>query len=114
MRYQLVAKWKPSERLPPKLPRFERIVFPLLDDEGAHSGLRGLLHEFESRKWAIPERALDVAALAFSVYTADMSIPRETSQDSWTREMALSVPVSDVELWSTQTSQLTRLLNYLT
>lgn len=61
------------------------------------------------------EIGLDLLILAALVHAADTRISRNTeSQDSWTREIRLVVPVSDPGLWAETTSVLQRLLNFLT
>ena len=47
------------------------------------------------------EVGLDLYVLALHVYAADTRISRDTeSDDAWTREIRLVVPVSDVPRWS--------------
>lgn len=61
------------------------------------------------------ETAIDLLVLASHVQAADILIPREMeSQDSWTREIRLIVPVNNVELWNRSLVTLTRILNFLT
>jgi hypothetical protein len=61
------------------------------------------------------EIGLDLLVLAAHVHAADTRISRTTeSQDNWTREIRLVVPVSDVVRWTGTTSLLGRLLNFLT
>jgi len=61
------------------------------------------------------EIGLDVLVLAAHVQAADTRISRATeSQDSWTREIRLVVPVSDLARWTTTIPLLQRLLNFLT
>jgi hypothetical protein len=61
------------------------------------------------------EIALDLLIVAAHVYGADTRISRATqSQDSWTREIRLVVPVSDTAKWQTATEVLERMLNFLT
>jgi len=58
---------------------------------------------------------LDLLVLASLVYAADTRICRATeSQDTWTREIRLVVPVSDPARWATQALMLRRMLNFLT
>lgn len=114
MRLQVVAKWARNEALPPQVPGFKRVAFQLLGTLDSGVGLRELLDSVCSRGWSIPEIAIDLAALAFSVYAADMGVPRSLSQDSWTREILLEVPVSNPKMWESQRATLTQLLNYLT
>jgi len=61
------------------------------------------------------EIGLDLLVLAAHVHAADTRISRTTeSQDTWTREIRLIVPVSDPARWSAATVLLQRMLNFLT
>jgi hypothetical protein len=61
------------------------------------------------------ELGLDLLILAAHVQAADTRISRTTeSQDNWTREIRLVIPVSDVGRWTKTMSTLVRLLNFLT
>lgn len=59
-------------------------------------------------------RAWDFLSLALSVVTADHAICRTTSPDGWTREIELCVAVQEPEFWSSQQTQIERLLRFLT
>lgn len=60
------------------------------------------------------EVALDLVMLATAVFGADTRISRALhSQDGWTREIHLHVPVSDVASWNSQRGSLVRALNFL-
>lgn len=61
------------------------------------------------------EFAVDLALLAAAVTAADTRISRTTeSQDAWTREIDLHIPVSDSATWSAQIPLLVTMLNFLT
>ncbi len=61
------------------------------------------------------EIGLDVLVLAAHVHAADTRISRTTeSQDTWTREIRLVVPVSDTVRWMESKTLLERMLNFLT
>lgn len=61
------------------------------------------------------EIGLDLLILAALVHAADTRISRvQQSQDSWTREIRLVVPVSNPERWISATSVLVKMLNFLT
>lgn len=61
------------------------------------------------------EVGLDLLILAELVFAADTRLSRSTeSEDGWTRQIKLVVPVSDVSLWAPATPLLTRMLNFLT
>lgn len=61
------------------------------------------------------EVGLDVMVLAAHVHAADTRISRSSeSQDGWTREIRLVVPVSDPQLWDGVAPIFVRMLNFLT
>lgn len=61
------------------------------------------------------EIGLDLLVVAAHVYAADTRISRATeSQDTWTREIRLVVPVSDPARWNAATHVLKRALDFLT
>ncbi|WP_454796524.1 Qat anti-phage system QueC-like protein QatC [Novosphingobium lindaniclasticum] len=61
------------------------------------------------------ERSIDLALLAAAVTAADTRISRTTeSQDLWTREIDVHVPVSDIRRWTGLAALISRTLNFLT
>lgn len=61
------------------------------------------------------ELGLDFLILAAHVYAADTRISRGSeSQDAWTREIRLVVPVTDPMRWAAVAPVLKRMLNFLT
>lgn len=62
-----------------------------------------------------PELAMDLIVLAIAIYAADTRISRACdSQDGWSREIDLHVPVSKPNLWRKQTVLLEDMLRFLT
>jgi hypothetical protein len=61
------------------------------------------------------EIGVDVLVLAAMVHAADTRISRvQTSQDAWTRELAIGVPVSDPDRWNAARPLVERMLRFLT
>ncbi len=61
------------------------------------------------------EIGVDLLVLAAQVYAADTRISRRAeSQDNWTRELRVVVPVSDPSRWNGVSGILQRMLNFLT
>ena len=61
------------------------------------------------------EVGVDLLVLAAHVQAADTRISRASeSQDGWTREIRIVVPVSDLKKWNASVPLLERLLNFLT
>ncbi len=61
------------------------------------------------------ELGVDLMILAAHIHAADTRLSRQTeSQDSWTREIRLVVPVSDVKRWERAIPVLKQMLSFLT
>ena len=61
------------------------------------------------------EMGVDVLVLAAHVHAADTRVSRASeSQDGWTRELRLVVPVSDPDRWTAVAPNFVRMLNFLT
>lgn len=78
-------------------------------------GIGGALTTLQNFGVFPSEIGLDLLILAAHVHAADTRISRaEQSQDSWTREIRLVVPVSDPGRWRAVARTLTRTLEFLT
>jgi hypothetical protein len=61
------------------------------------------------------ETGVDLMIIAAHVHAADTRLSRDTeSQDNWTREIRLVIPVKDLALWQNAKSVIERMLNFLT
>ena len=78
-------------------------------------GLGQIMKQLSDRGMYPEEKAIDLTILAATIMAADTRISRKTeSQDSWTREIDLYIPVENPDLWSSNTSILVRILKFLT
>lgn len=84
-------------------------------DQRLAFGLDQMLDQLSGRGIRPSETALDLAILASCVTAADTRISRtRDSQDSWTREVDLHLPVQDVALWTGVASLIEEILKFLT
>jgi hypothetical protein len=61
------------------------------------------------------ERAVDLALLAAVLTAADTRVSRTTeSQDAWTREIDLHIPVAEPAIWQDLAPLIRRMLDFLT
>lgn len=78
-------------------------------------GIGGALTSLKKSGVFPSEIGIDLLVLAAHVHAADTRVSRsEQSQDSWTREIRLVVPVSDPARWGTATPTLKKMLDFLT
>ena len=90
------------------------LLFDVPDDELQGSIGHSLLQTIERMKLAPAPRAWDLLSIALGVVAADHACLRGTSPDGWTRQIELSVAVSDPKFWSDQTRKLESILRFLT
>lgn len=84
-------------------------------DKVLDHGIGGALTDLKAKNVYPSEIGLDLLVTAAHVYAADTRISRATeSDDAWTREIRVVVPVSDVLRWSAAVPVLERMLNFLT
>jgi|APEBP8051073178_1049388.scaffolds.fasta_scaffold01138_7 hypothetical protein len=78
-------------------------------------GIGSALTSLEALDIFPSEMGIDLLVVAAHVHAADTRISRaEQSQDSWTREIRLVIPVSDLPRWTAATPTLTKAMNFLT
>lgn len=116
-RHVLIGRFGSSDRLP--IPTTEGEVSTRLEfvpsKRRLGHGIGDALDDLARLGIFPSEIGLDLLVLAAHVHAADTRISRATeSQDTWTREIRLVVPVSDPARWSAATVLLQRMLNFLT
>ena len=93
------------------LPRLDLVA----SEKVLGNGIGAALSDSKKLRVFPTEMALDLLVLAAHIHAADTRISRWTeSQDTWTREIRLVVPVSDPTRWTAAAPTLRRILNFLT
>ena len=78
-------------------------------------GLGHLIERLEALSIPPTETAIDLGLLAAAVTASDTRISRTTeSQDSWTREVDIYLPVQNPDIWEKASALIVRMLNFLT
>ena len=92
-----------------------RVEIPILTSFGSFRyGLQRTVDDLRKQNIYPSEAGFDVIILGLLVYMADMKISRtKQAQDSWSREIILSVPVFD-DHWSAYKRTFERMLKFLT
>src|SRR3989344_199323 len=87
----------------------------LSPDKKLNFGLGNALDDLKKLSIFPTETGTDLLVFAAHVQAADVLIPRDTeSQDSWSREIRLIVPVADCNKWTAAKQTLVKMLNFLT
>ncbi|GJD72694.1 MAG: Qat anti-phage system QueC-like protein QatC [Microvirga sp.] len=116
MRCHIVVRLGPSDRASIAAPAGEpqRTLDVRPDVAGLRFGMGQILGEMATRGLRPTEVGVDLLVLAVAVQAADTRISRvRNAEDSFTREIALWVPVSDPTLWSGVADLIERMLGFL-
>jgi len=117
-RHGLILRFDASDKVRVPVVEQDSEVTDIFFVPGKHRfdyGLSQLVDQLEKQGLIPTEDAFDLALLATLVFCADTRISREeTSQDGWTREIDLYVPVSNVAAWTGVQRLLTDALKFLT
>jgi len=113
----LVGRFGQSDNTPIQVEPVENVVeINLVDSQRTFTcGIGQAIHDLASMGVVPSEIAFDLLIVAILVHAADTRISRTTeSQDSWTREIRLVIPVCNVERWNRARQLLIRTLEFLT
>ena len=116
-RHVIIGRYGPGDRSP--FPLGEGEVETRLDlvigERSLDHGIGRALSDLAQLGIYPSEIGVDVLVMAAHVHAADTRISRTSeSQDGWTREIRLIVPVSDPERWTAVAPTFVRMLNFLT
>lgn len=94
------------------LPTGEDVVF--LWDGGATDSFKSQLKPSLESLGPVPVLNADFLRIALAVFVSDRSVRRNSKGQGWSRELDVSIPVSDPKLWAANTKDLVEIMNYLT
>lgn len=117
-RHSVIARLGPADTTPIALREPTSVSTTIRFVDGHRRigyGLGQIVDQLHKRSLRPTDVALDLAILAATVTAADTRISRASeSQDSWTREIDLYIPVNELDLWSAQAALIERTLQFLT
>jgi len=117
-RHSFIARLGPTDTAKVQVAQKGAVVTEIRFVDGQKKlgfGLGYLIDQLLRRDVCPSDAAIDLAVLAALVTAADTRLSRATeSQDSWTREIDLYIPVNDPALWTGATELIERMLNFLT
>jgi hypothetical protein len=115
-RHVIVGRFGPDDktRVPKARDEIESTLQLVVGKRLDH-GIGGALADLKALHLTPSEIGADFLVVAAHVHAADTRLSRATeSQDAWTREIRLVVPVSDPLRWTAAAPILVRALNFLT
>jgi len=115
-RHVLIGRFGRGDRVEiPKACDEVATTLQLVTGETLGHGIGRALQDLKRLSLSPSEIGVDLLILAAHVHAADTRLSRSSeSQDAWTREIRLVVPVSDPGRWTAAVSTLVRALNFLT
>ncbi|PZR32843.1 Qat anti-phage system QueC-like protein QatC [Caulobacter segnis] len=115
-RHVLVGRFGADDKIEIPAASDERLsVLQLAVSKGLGHGIGRAIADLGDLGLTPSELGVDLLVVAAHVHAADTRLSRQTeSQDSWTREIRLVVPVSDPVRWRGAGAILDRALNFLT
>jgi len=100
-----------DEAAPTPLPP-HTVVIPL-DTADPDKFRSDVLSTLAQQQLTPPSAARDLYRLAAAAFACDVSFPRASAYDSWTRHIRLSLSVTDLALWQNAQQRVAHLLTYL-
>ncbi|WP_271540611.1 Qat anti-phage system QueC-like protein QatC [Bradyrhizobium sp. CCBAU 45321] len=117
-RHSIIARLGPTDktRVVPRDTDTVKTTIRFVDgDHRLGFGLGQMIDQLADLGLTPTERAVDLAIFSAVVMAADTRISRATeSQDSWTREIDLYLPVLEPEVWTPHAALIERMLRFLT
>ena len=116
-RHVIIGRYGPGDRdrLPVDAGEVATRLELIVGDRTLAHGIGHALDDLAKLVVYPSEMGVDVLVLAAHVHAADTRVSRASeSQDGWTRELRLIVPVSDPDRWTVAARILVRMLNFLT
>ena len=116
-RYAVIGQMGPDDDAPDLVGHWQaqRRINLLGGNRTLRYGMGGVIRNLYKLGVYPSEIGVDVLVLAAMVHAADTRISRvQTSQDAWTRELGIGVPVSDPERWNAARPLIERMLRFLT
>jgi hypothetical protein len=116
-KHVLAGRYGPDDKLPIPINADEQLtnLQLIVGERTLDHGVGAALTSLKALGVRPTEMGIDLAVIAAHIHAADTRISRaDESQDSWTREVRLVVPVHDPQCWSAAVPTLTKLLNFLT
>jgi len=116
-RHVIIGRYGPGDRSPFPLGKgeVETRLDLVIGERSLDHGIGRVLSDLAQLGVYPSEIGVDVLVMAAHVHAADTRISRTSeSQDGWTREIRLIVPVSDPDRWTAVAPIFVRMLNFLT
>jgi len=117
-RHSFIARFGPADRVkvPLAQPDSQETTIDFVSSNSRFdAGLGSALEQLADFGLAPSEHAFDLLLLAAMVFAADTRVSRDSeSQDGWTREFHLYLPVSKPELWQSSHNLVAGMLSFLT
>jgi len=116
MNIHVLCRFTTRDKFNPKLSSSDpRINIGLCRKDDPFSVRENVYQELTTVFGSLPHGFdLDFLNLALTVYSTDLTIPRSLSNDGWSRDFYVHMPVQDTKLWDDNVADLIQAINFLT
>lgn len=116
MTWHLIVRMGAADLYTPTIASDEPRVIVSIDKPGDIFSIRNnLFKEVENRASLNPSSlAVDLVNFAIAIYTADLTISRSLSEDRWTRDLVVHLPVVNLDAWTGNRELAQEVLSFLT
>ena len=114
-KYKLIGSYDDNDISMEKVENTVVAQIPLKNDSGLLIYIENILNDLRKKEIYPTEDGFDIIALAILIYLADTRISRSNhAEDSWTREIAIELPVFNLNTWKSAKKLFSQMLNFLT
>lgn len=116
MKWHLIVRIGSTDFYTPTVASNEPRVIVSIDNPGDTFSIgNNLFKEVEIRASLNPSSlAVDLVNFAIAIYTADLKISRSLSEDRWTRDLVVHLPVVNLDVWTGSQELAQEMLSFLT
>lgn len=114
-KYKLIGSYDGNDISMKKIENTVVAQIPLKNEGGLLVYIENIFNDLRKKEIYPTEDGFDIIALAILVYLADTRISRiKHAEDSWTREIAIELPVFNLNTWKSAKKLFSQMLNFLT
>ncbi|MCI0724135.1 MAG: hypothetical protein L0338_35025 [Acidobacteria bacterium] len=115
MRWKIICQIGNDDDFSPSIASgVPRLSLSLDKKDGECPTASSVMEDIKAAGLRLSDKASDLVYLAETVYSADLRVPRGLTDDCWTRDFEIHLPVAEPKTWEEAKPTLVRMLSFLT